>query len=121
MPMAPIYGLLLISFSLIVWLAFIAFKQLAKGWSLKVLFKDFKRKMWMTTCLGILFFGIYLLFVFAGLYLTNNWESDLFFLLYHHPVEFIYGGLWLFACLSLSIYLARMFIKYLFLTRGKDN
>ncbi len=119
--MTPIYSFLLISFILIIALAFIAFKRLAKGWSLKVLLKDFKRKMWMTTCLGILFFGIYLLFVFAGLYLTNHWESQLFFLLYRHPVEFIYGGLWLFAFLSLSIYLARMFIKYLFLTRGKDN
>ena len=119
--MAPIYSLILISFILIVGLAFFAFKRLAKGWSLNVLFKDFKRKMWMTTCLGVLFFVIYLLFVFAGLYLTNHSESNLFFLLYHHPVEFIYGGLWLFASLSLSIYLARMFIKYLFLTRGKDN
>jgi hypothetical protein len=116
-----VYGLLLLGLLLVCLLAVYAFKRLSRGWSLKLLFKDFNRKMWMTICLGSLFFGIYLLIVSLGIYFVHEWGTDLFFIMYHHPIPFIYGALCLFACASLSIYLARMLIKYLYLTRGKDN
>lgn len=102
-------------------LALYAFKRLSRGWSFKLLFKDFNRKIWMTISLGTLFFGLYLLTICLGVYFLRQWRTELFFLVYRHPIDFVYGGLWLFAFLSLSIYLARMFIKYLYLTRGKDS
>lgn len=84
-----------------------------------VLFKDFGQKMWMTIGLGLIFFTFYLLFVFLGTF-TNNSDIRLnfFFLLYEHPTAFIYLGLLLFACISTSVYLARMVIKYLYNKKG---
>ena len=117
----PIYILLLLGLVFVLLLAGYTFKRLGHGWSFKLLFKDFRRKMWMTVSLGGIFFSLYLLFVSLSVYLVQRWGTDLFFLLYRHPVEFVYGGLWLFAFLSLSIYLARMFIKYFYLTKGKDS
>jgi hypothetical protein len=116
-----IYLFLIVGLIAVCLLALYAFKHLSRGWSLRTLFKDFNRKMWMTICLGSLFFGLYLLIVGIGIYAVRQWGSDLLFLAYHHAVEFIYGGLWLFACISLSIYLVRMFIKYFYLTHGKDS
>lgn len=117
----PIYLIFILGLFLICLLAFYAFKRLSRGWSFKVLFKDFNRKIWMTLCLGGLFFSFYLLVVGLGVYFVRQWGTDLLFLVYHHPVQFIYAGLWLFAFISLSIYLARMVIKYFYLTRGKDS
>lgn len=117
----PIYLILLLAFLVFCLLAIYAFKRLSRGWSLKVLFKDFNRKIWMTICLGIAFFGLYLLIVSLSVYFIRPLGTDLLFLVYHNPVKFIYLGLWLFACFSLSIYLVRMVIKYFYLTRGKDS
>lgn len=108
----------LLFFSLVI---FYAFKRFSRESSLKVLFKDFNRKMWMTVCLGFIFFGFYLCVILLSRYWIPQWGTNLFFLMYQHPIPFVYGGLFLFAFLSLSIYLARMFIKYLYLTRGKDS
>ena len=116
-----IYLVFVLGLILICLLAFYAFKRLSRGWSFKVLFKDFNRKMWMTVSLGGLFFGLYLLIVGLIVYFVRQGKTDLFSLAYQHPIEFVYGGLWLFAFLSLSIYLARMVIKYFYLTRGKDS
>jgi hypothetical protein len=116
-----VYILLLLGVALFCVLTVYAFKRLSRGWSFKLLFKDFNRKIWMTVGLGALFFGFYLLIVILSAYFVRHWGTDLLFLVYHHPIPFIYGGLFLFACLSLSIYVARMFIKYFYLTRGKDN
>lgn len=116
-----IYLALTFGFVLVMALAFYALKRLGRGWSFKLLFKDFNRKMWMTLGLGLLFFSLYFLIVVIGSKVVRTWGTDFFFLVYRHPVEFIYGGLWLFAFLSFSIYLARLVIKYVYLTRGKDG
>lgn len=115
------YLFLLFGFALVVFLAAYAFRRLGRGWSFQLLFKDFNRKMCMTLSLGGLFFSLYLLFVGLGTFLVHHSQIDLFSLLHRHFVEFVYGGLWLFALLSLSIYLARMVIKYFYLTKGKDS
>lgn len=116
-----ICSLLLLAFFLLGLLAMYAFKRLSRGWSLKTLFKDFNRKMWMTIFLGAAFFGFYLLIVGLSVYFVRPWGAELLFLVYHNPIKFIYLGLWLFAFFSLSIYLVRMIIKYFYLTRGKDS
>lgn len=119
--MEPIILLLTFCLIFVLSLALYAFKKLGRGWSFKALFKDFKRKMWMTVSLGILFFSLYFVTAAIGSRLIRQWGTDIFFMVYKNPVPFIYGGLWLFVFLSLSIYLVRMFIKYFYLTRGKDS
>jgi hypothetical protein len=96
-------------------------KLLGRGRSPKLLFKDFRRKMWMTMSLGGVFFSLYLALVTLSVPFIRNSGTAIFFLLYQHPVEFVYGGLFFFAFLSLSIYLVRMVIKYFYLTKGKDS
>lgn len=89
---------------------------------IKNILKGFKAKMWMTCGLGITFFGFYLfVVVLSSTILNGKWISSLFWQAYQTPLPFIYGGLLLFACFSLLIYLVRMVIKYLFLTRGKGD
>lgn len=119
--MELVYLLLTFCLLFVLSLAIYAFKKLGRGWSVKALFKDFNRKIWMTLCLGLLFFSLYFMTVALGSYFVRQWGADFFFMVYRHPVAFVYGGLWLFAFLSLSIYLVRMFIKYFYLTRGKDS
>jgi len=98
-----------------------AYRRFSSAWSLKHLFKEFNRKIWMTVFLGILFFGLYFLFAILSPILIRPLAKDLLLFASQHPVELVYGGLSLFAFLSLSIYLARMVIKYFYLTRGKDS
>ena len=117
---AYIYLALFLSLLLVCSLFLYAFKKLKKGDLSQTLWKDYNRKMAMTFCLGFFFFGLYLLVVFSSAYFIESWKNDLFFLAYRNPIPFIYGGLFLFALLSLSIYLIRMVIKYFYLTRGKD-
>ena len=119
--MGSIFLVFAFCFFVVLALALYAFKKLGRGWSYRVLFKDFNRKMWMTLCLGLLFFFLYFMTVALGSHVVRQWGTDFFFIVYRNPVTFIYGGLWLFAFLSLSIYLVRMFIKYVYLTRGKDS
>ncbi|CUI17634.1 Conserved hypothetical membrane protein [Candidatus Protochlamydia naegleriophila] len=100
------------------------FIQIIRGkkYHIRPLFRDFKEKMWMTVGLGCLFFGLYLFLVLSGSVLINSeMGSNLFTLSYKNPIEFIYLGLFIFATLSLSIYLVRMMIKYLYITRSKGS
>lgn len=88
---------------------------------LSILFKEFRQKMWMTIGLGILFFGIYFMAIWIGSQLINSqMNTNFFMLMYRNPVYFIYLGLFLFACVSTSIYLVRMVIKYLHNTRHRN-
>ncbi len=111
---------LLIGLSLTAWKKFLILYQ--RPGSLKNLLKGFKAKMWMTFGLGIVFFSLYLIVILVGsFYLKEETGQWLFLSAYHSPVYFIYAGLLIFACFSLTIYLVRMLIKYLFLTRGKGD
>ncbi len=88
--------------------------------SIRLLFKDFRQKMWMTAGIGSIFAMLYLIVVLAGsIFIDSKSRLDIFFLLYRHPTEFIYLGLLLFASITLCIYIARMLIIYLYNTRNK--
>ena len=81
----------------------------------KTIFNGFRQKMWMTAGLGIVFFSVYLLIVLCGSYFKDpSARLDFFFLVYQHPVSFIYLGLLIFACMTSGIYLVRMIIKYIY-------
>lgn len=111
---------IMISLSLYAWKKFLVLLQ--RPWSFRNLLKGFKAKMWMTFGLGIVFFSFYFLVIFiSSVYLKEEKGELLFFSAYHSPKFFIYAGLLIFACFSLTIYLIRMLIKYLFLTRGKGD
>lgn len=93
-----------------------------RPWSIKKLLIGFKAKMWMTFGLGLVFFSFYFLLVMlCSKYINTETGLALFFSAYRSPVLFIYGGLLLFACFSLTIYLVRMVIKYFFITRGRGD
>lgn len=93
-----------------------------RPWSIKKLLIGFKAKMWMTFGLGLVFFSFYFLLVLlCSKYINQEMGAALFFSAYRSPRLFIYGGLLLFACVSLTIYLVRMIIKYLFITRGRGD
>jgi hypothetical protein len=78
-------------------------------------FRDFKQKMWMTGGLGLTFLALYLSFVFFGSwFLTPEKKQQFFLLVYNSPVKYVYAGLLVFVIFSLSIYLVRMLIKYLY-------
>ena len=125
--MEPILIFLILGFIFIFALLFLIYifirfnRRLGKGRSVKILLKDFNRKIWMTTCLGISFFGFYFLMVMVGAPIIRSLSNDLFVIVYRNPIKFVYLGLCLFAILSLTIYFVRMIIKYLYLTRGQDN
>ncbi len=116
-----VYFFCLISFILFCLFILYLFKRFGQGWSFKVLFTGFNRKIWMTFCLGGVYFSLYLFIVSLSVYFMRNQGTALLLIAYQHPIELVYGGLWLFACLSLTIYLTRLVIKYFYLTRGKDN
>lgn len=79
------------------------------------IFKGFRQKMWMTVGLGLVFFGAYLLLVWIlGTIKNPEIHWPLFSLLYRYPMEFVYLGLLFFAVVTMSIYLVRMVIKYLY-------
>lgn len=83
--------------------------------SMHSLFKNFGQKMWMTTGLGLLFFGIYLLIVyFLSRVDDPSVRLNFFLMVYRNPIPFIYLGLLFFACVSVGIILVRMVIKYLY-------
>lgn len=113
-------GLFVIGLSHYTWKKFLLVYQ--RPWSLKNLAKGFKAKMWMTCGLGIIFFSFYgLLVIISAHYIKVETAQFLFAQAYQSPSVFIYAGMLTFACFSLMIYLVRMFIKYLFLTRGKGD
>jgi len=93
----------------------LAQKFLRKDISTRSIFKGFGQKMWMTTCLGVLFFGVYLSIVY-GLSLIADpiFRLNFFSMVHQHPIVFIYLGLLVFACFSVGIYIARIAIKYFY-------
>lgn len=118
---------ILIGFLALIWMTYISLQYMihlikGKKYSPRPLFRDFRQKMWMTVGLGVPFFGFYLALVLFGSSLIDSQTGQqLFLLFYKHPTEFIYLGLFIFACLSLSVYFVRMFIKYFYLNKSKDS
>ena len=104
----------------ILFLGCYTFYRLKGAWTYKTLFRDFKRKMCMTIGLGLTFSCVYILIVALCMLLTHQWKAELISFISLHRVECIYAALGLFILMSLSVYLARMIVKYLYLTRGKD-
>lgn len=89
-------------------------KIMKKRYSIKSIFHEFEKKIWMVAGIGPLFFGLYFLMVYLATFTETATRLDFFFLLYKHPVEFIYLGLFIFACTTLSIYCVRLIIKYVY-------
>jgi hypothetical protein len=80
--------------------------------------RELDKKMWMTLGLGSIFFGFYFVFVTLLSKLINSENAQsIFAFLYHYKVQAIYMGLLLFSLATLSIYIARLFIKYLYSKR----
>lgn len=108
------------------WLTRFSFKHMIyliknRKISLRPAFKGFREKIWMTIGLGIVFFGFYFgLVILSSKLLTAESRQDFFRQVYTHPIEFIYLGLFIFASITLSIYLVRMLIKYLFITKSRQ-
>jgi len=95
---------------------------LLKKRPIKSLFLGFKAKMWMTFGIGLFFFSLYFFVIWLGSqYIDHEVGLSLFFKVYHSPTFFIYAGLLTCICFSFMIYLTRMIIKYVFLTRGKEK
>lgn len=84
---------------------------------LSFLFKDLRRKMVMTLCLGGVFFVFYVFLVYLLSFSSVFSAVDLSSLQIDHLV---YESLFIFAFLSLLIYLMRMMIKFFFILFGKD-
>lgn len=113
-------GLILIGISIYTWKQWILL--LRRPGKIDRLLKGFRAKMWMTVGLGLVFFNFYLLLVaITARLLDNQTGAWLFATAYSSPKPLIYLGLLTFASISLAIYLARMVIKYLFLTYGKGD
>lgn len=109
------FGMLLAGFGLFYLALQLAEKIMGRRIPVNVIFKDMKKKMWMTVGLGAVFFGSYLLIVcIAGSLIRSETRLDLFFLLHKHTISFIYLGLLTFAVISISIYMVRLWIKYLY-------
>lgn len=110
---------------LTVWLTYFSAKYFMKlmknkAYSPRPLFKNFGQKMWMTVWLGCLFFGFYyVLVLLLSKVMDPSVKLDIFFLVYRHPVEFIYLGLIIFACMTVSIYIVRTIIIHLYNIRNK--
>lgn len=119
--MQEAYTLIALIFILIFGCAFFLCWKWINMRSLKMIFRDFKRKLWMTVSLGAVFFSLYLSIIGFGLYYSPYWKENIFLSAYLNPAEYVYSGLWIFGIFSLTIYFVRMIVKYLYLTRGKDN
>jgi hypothetical protein len=89
-------------------------KIMKKKVPLNSIFHDFGKKMWMAAGIGPLFFGLYFLVIYLATFTETTTRLDFFFLLYKYPVEFIYLGLFIFACTTVGIYCARIIIKYVY-------
>lgn len=112
-----LWGLLIVG--LLIYSAMHFFKMPLK-FSIRPLLLNFAQKMWMTAGLGVFFFGLYIALVFFGsMTIDSNLRLDLFFLLYKHPTQFIYLGLFVFACASLLSLFVRMVIKFFYNSKNK--
>lgn len=93
-------------------------RYLRKEITIKTLFHGFHQKIWMTAGLGIIFFGIYSFGIYASsIFISRENLRRLLAAIYRHPVASIYIGLFLFALTSAAIYVARMWIKYIYNNR----
>jgi len=83
------------------------------------LLKDLDQKIWMTVGLGILFTTLYLTLTYFGstVFESDQAKLDFFFLLYKHPLEFVYFGLVFFVIISITICLVRSLIKNIYNNR----
>lgn len=82
------------------------------------LFAGLKPKLWMTASLGIFFTCFYLgVVLLTANFLEGDMRQQLFNIAYHHPTYFIYGGLALFATISLGILVVRSVIKRVYNSR----
>lgn len=104
-----ILGLCLFALSL-----YLAEKILKRKISPASVFHDFDKKMWMVAGLGPFFLGLYILIIYLATFTEDATRLDFFFLIYKHPVKFIYLGLFIFACTTIGIYCARLIIKYVY-------
>lgn len=93
----------------------------SKKIELRSVLNGFKQKIWMTLGLGIVFFGFYFLSIYAwSFFIHTTTHPDLFILLYHYPIYFIYLGLLIFASLSTAIYLIRLIIISIYHRKTRD-
>lgn len=100
---------------------FFAKRSLNEKISVRLVFKDFGQKMWLTAGIGIYFCLLYFSVIYAVSSMTNLiGPQNLFQLLYQHPIAFAYLGLFIFVLVTASTYLARMVIKYLYNRRFKN-
>ena len=100
---------------------YVARRLTKKNISVRSLFIGFRKKMWMTVGLGLIFTAVYLSIGMLGrLAFNSEWRLNLFHSVYKNPTAFIYFGLFIFACITTGIYLARMLIIHLYNTRNRD-
>jgi len=92
-------------------------KIMKKKYSIDSIFHDFDKKIWMVAGIGPLFFGLYFLLVYLATFTESTTRLNFLLLIYRQPVEFVYLGLFIFACTTLSIYGARLLIKYVYNSR----
>lgn len=88
-------------------------KSVSHLWALVV--RDFRQKIWMTAGLGLLFICLFLAALAGGETVLRAIlipEKGVSFSV--HLVNLVYAGLFIFALLSLLIYLVRMGVKYLY-------
>lgn len=112
-----LWGLLIAGF--LIYSTMHLFKMPLK-FSLRSLLLNFEQKMWMTAGLGLFFFSLYIGVVFFGsMTIDSNSRLNIFFLLYKHPTQFIYLGLFIFAFASLLSLFVRMVIKFFYNSKNK--
>lgn len=118
-PFQIIFTILLLIFVLVVFgIVFYSIKRY--GSPIPKLFHEFDKKIWMTLGLGIIFFGFYFALVTAVSWILSADKAQKIFSFFrHYTIESIYIGLFIFAFITLSIYMARLFIKYLY-SKRKD-
>lgn len=121
MSITAVQTILWISFSLLILCTALVGIYIFKrfGSPLPRLFFEFDKKMWMTLGLGFSFLALYLFFVCSLSCLSNQYATRIFTFIQTNPTLSIYIGLFIFATLSLSIYLMRILIKYLYRIRNK--
>ncbi len=89
-------------------------KIMKRKFSINSIFHDFDKKIWMVAGIGPMFFGLYFLLIYLATFTESTTRLNFFFLLYKQPVKFIYMGLFIFACATISLYGARLLIKYVY-------
>lgn len=91
-----------------------------RGCNPKILLRNFHEKIWMTIGLGTFFFSLYLLIHVLGYFFVTRetFIEQMRFGIKHPGVYFILAC-FIVTCNALLIYIVRMIIKYLYITRMK--